>query len=186
MRPVDTLNRHGLTFYVARIHSNQNMMSIKTDNLDHADRRILAALHRDARLSMAALADKVGLSKSPVTARVRRLEAAGYILGYHAALDPEKLGEAQVAFVQVTLSSTTSEALVAFNAAVRNTPEVEACHMIAGGFDYLMKIRTRDMVAYRRALGETIARLPHVSQTSTFMVMETVKENEVQGAGLTG
>jgi len=151
-------------------------MEAETDHLDRLDRRILTALRADARLSMAALAQQVGLSKSPVTARVRRLEAAGYILGYRAILDPTKLGKAQVAFVHVTLSDTTSEALEAFNAAVRKTPEIEACHMIAGGFDYLLKIRTRDVSAYRKALGETISRLPHVAQTSTFMAMETVKE----------
>ena len=152
-------------------------MAYESDNLDRIDHRILAALRADARLSMAALAQSVGLSKSPVTARVRRLEAAGYILGYRAVLDPAKLGEAQVAFVQVTLGDTTTEALEAFNAAVRNRPEIEACHMIAGGFDYLLKVRTRDVGAYRKALGETIARLPHVAQTSTFMAMETVKES---------
>lgn len=148
----------------------------KIDNLDRTDERILAALAGNARLSMAALADAVGLSKSPVTARVRRLEAEGYILGYRAVLDLRKMGRAQVAFVQVTLATTTSEALDAFNAAVRATPEIEACHMIAGGFDYLLKVRTKDVAAYRKALGETIARLPHVAQTSTFMAMESVKD----------
>lgn len=151
-------------------------MEPKTDFPDRIDLKILAALRTDARLSMAALAQQVGLSKSPVTARVRRLEKAGHILGYRAILDPAKLGEAQVAFVQVTLEDTTSEALEAFNAAVRTTPAIEACHMIAGGFDYLLKIRTRDVDAYRKALGDTISRLPHVSHTSTFMVMEIVKE----------
>lgn len=151
-------------------------MPQENDPLDRIDRRILDALQGDARLSMAALAERVGLSKSPVTARVRRLEAAGIILGYRAALDPVKMGAAQVAFVQVTLDDTTSEALETFNAAVRGTPGIEACHMIAGGFDYLLKVRTRDVDAYRKALGETISRLPHVAQTSTFMAMETVKE----------
>lgn len=158
-------------------------MTEQTNGLDRIDRRILAALAQEARLSMAALAEKVGLSKSPVTARVRRLEAEGYILGYRAALDPQKLGLAQVAFVQVTLSKTSSEALAAFNAAVAAAPEIESCHMIAGGFDYLLKVRTADMASYRKALGETIARLPHVSQTSTFMAMETVKDLGAQRPG---
>lgn len=151
-------------------------MKEKIDHLDRTDRRILNALAEDARLSMAALAERVGLSKSPVAARVRRLEAEGYILGYKAALDLRKLDLAQVAFVQVTLSSTTSEALAAFNQAVLETAEIEACHMIAGGFDYLLKVRAADMAAYRRTLGQTIARLPYVTQTSTFMAMETVKD----------
>ena len=147
------------------------------DDLDPIDRRILAALAKDARLSMSALADTVGLSKTPVTLRVKRLESEGYIRGYHAALDAGKLGLAQVAFVQVTLEKTTADALEAFNAAVRRAPEIAECHMIAGGFDYLLKIRTRDVAAYRRALTDLIAHLPHVSQTSTFMAMESVKDS---------
>jgi len=152
-------------------------MSDISDDLDQFDRRILAALAKDARLSMAALADKVGLSKTPVTVRLKRLEAAGYIQGYHAALDVDRLGLAQVAFVQVTLTQTTDKALEEFNAAVRAARGIESCHMIAGGFDYLLKVRTRDMAAYRRALSEVIAHLPHVAQTTTFMSMETVKDS---------
>lgn len=146
-----------------------------TPTIDRIDRAILTALAKEARLSMAALAEQVGLSKTPVTARVRRLEAAGFIHGYHAALDHERLGLAQIAFVEVSLETTTSEALADFNAAIRAAPQIEACHMIAGGFDYLLKVRTKDVAAYRRALSEVIARLPHVKQTTTFMAMETVK-----------
>ena len=177
MWPAIRVETKRMDFCYAILRSNLTAMDNQTDDTDRTDLRILAALRADGRLSMAALAERVGLSKSPVTARVRRLEQAGYILGYRAVLDPAKLGEAQVAFVQVTLSDTTSEALESFNAAVRNTHEIEACHMIAGGFDYLLKIRTKDVGAYRRALGETISRLPHVSQTSTFMAMEVVKES---------
>ena len=151
-------------------------MTEKTDRLDQIDRRILAELSEFGRISIAALADRVGLSKTPVLARVRRLEDDRYILGYHAALNAEKMGLAQIAFIQVTLSDTTTEALNAFNEAVENAPEIEACHMIAGGFDYLLKVRTRDVATFRKAFGETIARLPHFAQSSTFMVMETVKE----------
>ena len=176
MRPVSMDHTVFQTFYSGIEQFIQNLMADKTDIMDRADRRILTALRADARLSMTALGEQVGLSKSPVTTRVRRLEAEGFILGYRAVLDPAKMGEAQVAFVQVTLGDTTSEALEAFNTAVRKTSEIEACHMIAGGFDYLLKIRTRDMSTYRKALGETISRLPHVAQTSTFMAMETVKE----------
>lgn len=152
-------------------------MSDELGHLDRIDRLILDELSKSARLSMAALADRVGLSKTPVLARVRRLESEGYILGYRAALNVGKLGLAQVAFVQVTLDDTTTESLNAFNSAVREAPEIEECHMIAGGFDYLLKVRTKDVATYRKALGETIARLPHVAQTSTFMAMEVVKES---------
>ena len=147
-----------------------------SDQLDRIDRAILAALSTDGRLSMAALGEKVGLSKTPVQARVRRLERAGYIRGYQAIVDREKMGEGHVAFVQVKLSDTRSEALDAFNRAARAVPEIEQCHMIASSFDYLLKVRTKDIAAYRRVLGERISALPHVAQTSTYVAMETVKD----------
>ena len=147
-----------------------------SDQLDRIDRNILTALSRDGRLSMSELAAKVGLSKTPVQARVRRLEADGYIRGYSAIIDREKMGEGHVAFVQVKLSDTRSAALDAFNRAARGVPEIEQCHMIASSFDYLLKVRTTDIAAYRRVLGEQISAMPHVAQTSTFVAMETVKD----------
>ncbi len=144
--------------------------------MDRIDRKILAILARDAQISMTALSKEVGLSKSPTLTRVRRLERDGIITGYRAQLSPEKMGLSHVAFVQVTLDNTKSDALQAFNAAVMRHSEIEGAHMIAGGFDYLLKVRTSDIAAYRKTLGETIAALPHVSQTSTFITMETVKE----------
>jgi Lrp/AsnC family leucine-responsive transcriptional regulator len=124
------------------------------DQLDRIDRNIVAALSRDGRLSMAELAAKVDLSKTPVQARVRRLENAGFIRGYSAVIDRERMGEGHVAFVQVTLSDTRSAALDAFNRAVQGVPEIEQCHMMAASFDYLLKVRTKDIAAYRRILGE--------------------------------
>jgi len=149
---------------------------METDQLDRIDRNILAALSADGRMSMATLAAKVGLSKTPVQARVRRLEDAGFIRGYQAVIDREKMGEGHVAFVQAKLSDTRSDALEAFNKAVRQIPEIEQCHMIASSFDYLLKVRTRDIAAYRKILGERISALPHIAQTSTFVAMETVKD----------
>ena len=146
------------------------------DNLDSFDRKILAVLANNGRISVTELARRVGLSKTPCQIRMRKLEESGYILGYGAMLDPERLGEGHIAFVQVTLSDTRSEALNAFNEAVRHIREVEQCHMIASHFDYLLKIRTRDMANYRKVLGEKLSALPHVAQTSTFVVMESVKE----------
>lgn len=146
------------------------------DQLDRIDRNILAALSREGRLSMAELAAQVGLSKTPVQARVRRLEADGYIRGYAAIVDRERMGEGHVAFVQVKLSDTRSAALEAFNKAVLSIAEIEQCHMIASSFDYLLKVRTKDIASYRRVLGERISALPHVAQTSTFVAMETVKD----------
>ncbi|MEW9805223.1 Lrp/AsnC ligand binding domain-containing protein [Mesorhizobium marinum] len=147
-----------------------------TDRLDRIDRNILAALSREGRMSMPELATRVGLSKTPVQARVKRLEKDGYIRGYAAVIDRERMGEGHVAFVQVKLSDTRSIALDAFNRAVAEVAEIEQCHMIAASFDYLLKVRTKDIAAYRRVLGERISALPHVAQTSTFVAMETVKD----------
>ncbi|GKY90249.1 Lrp/AsnC family transcriptional regulator [Sinisalibacter aestuarii] len=148
--------------------------------LDKIDRAILDALARDGRISMIELGQTVGLSKSPVTARVKRLEAEGVITGYRAELSARKLGLEHVAFMQLRLSDTREQALQAFNAAVRQIPEVEECHMIAGGFDYLIKVRTRDIREYRRVLSESVSRLPHVAATSTFVSMESVRDPGVR------
>lgn len=147
--------------------------------MDQLDRRILTCLSENARISVAELARRVGLSKTPTAARIRALEKEGVILGYRVALSPRKLGLPQVSFVQIKLDDTRAKALEAFNAAARAIPEIEECHMIAGGFDYLLKVRSRDMEDYRRVMGETISTLPHVASTSTFVAMEAVVE---QGA----
>ena len=144
--------------------------------LDRFDQAILSVLAEDGRISITDLAKRIGLSKSPTQTRLRRLEAEGVILGYRAMLDPIRLGLDHVAFVEVRLSDTREAALRAFNAAVAKVPEIEQAHMIASHFDYLLKVRTRDMTAYRRFLGETISSLPHVSNTSTYVAMEAVKE----------
>ena len=143
---------------------------------DRFDLAIIAELQRNARITITELASRVGLSKTPCQVRMRRLEKGGYILGYTTLIDKSKLGDKHIAFAQVTLNDTKTRALNAFNAAVRNVPEIEQCHMIAGGFDYLLKVRTADMESYRSILGEKISSLPHVVQTSTFVVMESVKD----------
>lgn len=144
--------------------------------MDRFDAAILTVLAEDGRISITDLAKRIGLSKSPTQARLRRLEDAGVILGYRALLDPIRLGLDHVAFVEVRLSDTREIALKAFNAAVAKVPEIEQAHMIAGHFDYLLKVRTRDMAAYRHFLGQTITTLPYVSSTSTYVAMEAVKE----------
>ncbi|GAA5068857.1 Lrp/AsnC ligand binding domain-containing protein [Roseibacterium beibuensis] len=144
--------------------------------LDLFDRKILAVLSRDGRLPITEIAREVGLSKSPTQARVRRLEREGYILGYRALLDPAKLDREHVAFVEVRLTDTREAALSAFNAAVRAAPEIEQCHLIAGQFDYLLKIRCRDMRAYRDILAEVVSNLPYLSSTSTHVSMQAVKD----------
>lgn len=145
-------------------------------DLDRLDRTILRALSVDGRLSVAALARRIGRSKSPTQARLRRLEEAGVIRGYRAILDPIAIGSAHVAFVEVKLSDTREAALRDFNQAARDVPEIEECHLIAGGFDYLLKVRTPGIATYRRVLAESISSLPHVASTSTYVAMEAVKE----------
>lgn len=143
------------------------------DSFDDAILRILAA---EGRISATELARRIGLSKSPTQARLKRLEETGVIAGYRAMLDPIAMGMAHVAFVEVRLSDTREAALQAFNRAVRAIPEVEQCHMIASRFDYLLKVRTADIADYRRVLAERISALPHVAGTSTYVAMEAVKE----------
>lgn len=145
-------------------------------DLDKFDHAIIKELQKNARITVTELASRVGLSKTPCQVRMKRLEKEGLIKGYTALVDRTKMGLNHVAFAQVTLNDTSSRALAAFNEAVRNISAVEECHMIAANFDYLLKVRTRNMEEYRTVLGEQISALPHVLQTSTFVVMENVKD----------
>lgn len=146
-------------------------------DLDRFDRAILNVLSEDGRISIADLARRIGLSKSPTQARLRRLEKDKVITGYRALVDPIRLGLDHVAFVEVRLNDTREAALAAFNAAVARIGEIEQAHLIAGNFDYLMKIRTRSMTEYRAVLAEKISTLPHVANTSTYVAMQAVKED---------
>ncbi|TCP41371.1 Lrp/AsnC family transcriptional regulator [Rhodovulum marinum] len=144
--------------------------------LDRHDRAILRVLAAEGRIPVAELARRIGLSKTPTQARLRRLEQDGIITGYRAMLNPIRLGLAHVAFVEVRLTDTREAALRQFNAAVRAIPEIEECHMIAGGFDYLLKVRTADMASYREVMADRLSALPHVANTSTYVAMEAVKD----------
>lgn len=151
-------------------------MNIPAAGLDRFDHAILRVLATEGRISATELARRIGLSTSPTQARLKRLEEEGVIQGYRALLDPIRLGVAHVAFVEVRLSDTREAALQAFNRAVLTIPEVEQCHMIAGGFDYLLKVRTGDITEYRRVMADSISTLPHVASTSTYVAMEAVKD----------
>lgn len=144
--------------------------------LDATDRKILSELVANARLPITEFARRVGLSKTPVAARIKAMEEMGLITGYRAILSPLKLGMTHVTYLEVRLSDTRERALAAFNAAVRAIEEVEECYMIAGGFDYLLKVRSHDMADYRRIMGEKISALPHVHATSSYVAMEAVVE----------
>tara|TARA_R110000787_G_scaffold16622_82_gene52289 strand:- start:7681 stop:8154 length:474 start_codon:yes stop_codon:yes gene_type:complete len=147
-----------------------------SSEFDRYDRKILEILAENGRLTITELADRIGLSKTPCQNRVKRLEKDGVIRGYRAVLDPVSMDAAHIAFVEVQLSDTREAALRAFNVAVQGLRPVESCHMIAGGFDYLLKVRTRDIASYRKFLGETLSALPNVAQTRTYVVMEAVKD----------
>lgn len=151
--------------------------------LDKFDRLILDILSVDGRISVTELARRVGLTKTPVQARLRRLERTGVIRGYRALLDPIRLGRDHVAFVEVKLSDTREAALRAFNEAALGVAEIEQCHLIAGAFDYLLKVRTTSMSRYREVLADCISTLPHVSSTSTYVAMQAIKEETMTSSG---
>jgi Lrp/AsnC family leucine-responsive transcriptional regulator len=146
-------------------------------DLDRTDLKILRCLQEDGRISNLKLAEAVALSPTAVLARVQRLSREGYILGYEARLDPHRLGAGLMVFVEVLLDRTTPHVFEAFKAAVQVRPEILECHMVAGGFDYLLKTRMADMAAYRLFAGTVLWQLPGVRETRTYAVMEEVKNS---------
>ncbi|MFP8836264.1 Lrp/AsnC ligand binding domain-containing protein [Hydrogenophaga sp. XSHU_21] len=152
-------------------------MSTPDTPLDRIDLRILRLLQEDGRLTNLKLAEQVGLSPTAVLARTQRLQREGYITGFEARLDPHKLGRGLLVFVEVLLDRTTPNVFEAFKAAVQVRDEILECHMVAGGFDYLLKTRMADMAAYREFAGSVLWQLPGVRETRTYAVMEEVKDS---------
>lgn len=150
-------------------------MSEDSRNIDRIDLKILSILQEDGRISNLKLSEQVGLSPTAVLGRVQRLSREAYVLGYEARLNPLKLGAAMLVFVEVLLDRTTPNVFEQFNAAVQVRPEIMECHMVAGGFDYLLKTRMSDMNAYREFAGTVLWQLPGVRETRTYAVMEEVK-----------
>lgn len=144
--------------------------------LDQIDRRILRELQANGRLTNTELSERVHLSATATNERVKRLTRDGFIIGYTALLSPEKLGRALLLFLEVKLERTTPDIFDAFAAAIRRTPDVLECHLIAGGFDYLVKARVSDMSAYRQFLSELLIAVPGIRETRTYTVMEDVKD----------
>jgi len=144
-------------------------------DLDRIDRRLLVRLQQDGRTAVSQLAREVHLTVTPTLERVRRLESSGYIEGYFARLNPRRLGLGLLAYVEVSLDRTTPDAFERFKHAMLAHDEVMDCHMVAGGFDYLLKVRVTDMESYRRFLGDRISAVRGVQQTHTYFVMEEVK-----------
>jgi Lrp/AsnC family leucine-responsive transcriptional regulator len=145
--------------------------------IDKIDLRILRVLQDDGRISNLKLAEAVHLSPTAVLERVRRLHRDGYILGYEARLNPAKLGAGLLVFVEILLDRTVHDVMDAFRAAVQVRPEILEAHLVAGGFDYLLKTRVADMAAYRTFIGNVIWTLPGVRETRTYAVMEEVKHS---------
>lgn len=147
------------------------------DPIDRTDRKILKLLQEDGRIATVELAEKIGLSPTATSERLKRLLRDGYVTGFRAMLDPAKLGRELLVFIEVGLDKTTADIFEKFAAAVRRAPEVLECHMVGGGFDYLVKTRVADMNAYRRFLGDVVLSLPGVKETRTYVVMEEVKSD---------
>jgi Lrp/AsnC family transcriptional regulator, leucine-responsive regulatory protein len=145
-------------------------------SLDQIDRRILRELQANGRLTNTELSERVHLSATATNERVKRLTRDGFIIGYTALLSPEKLGRALLLFVEVKLERTTPDVFDSFAAAIRRTPDVLECHLIAGGFDYLVKARVADMSAYRQFLSDLLTAVPGIRETRTYTVMEEVKD----------
>lgn len=155
-------------------------------DLDITDRKILSILQSDARIANAELAKRINLSPTPTLERVRRLERDGFIEKYVAVLNSAKMEAAMTAFVEVHLDRTTEDVLERFAKAALATAEIVECNMIAGGFDYLLKIRVEDMTAYRKFMGSGLAKLPGMRATHTYTVMEKIKDVAVFPVGLPG
>jgi Lrp/AsnC family leucine-responsive transcriptional regulator len=145
--------------------------------LDAIDLKILDELQRDGRLSNVALARTVGLSPTPCTERVRALEASGIITGYSARLDAQRLDLGLLVFIEIAIDRTSQDAFDQFAGAMTRIPQVQECYMVAGGFDYLVKVRVPDMAAYRAFLGEVLSKVPGIRATHSYAVMERVKES---------
>jgi len=143
--------------------------------LDNISKKILAELQADGRISNVELSARVSLSPAACLERVRKLQDAGYIMNYTANLNPELLDVALLVFIEVVLDRTTPDVFDIFSKAIQDFPEVLECHMVAGGFDYLVKARVKDMSAYREFLGKSLLQLSGVRETHTYAVMEEVK-----------
>jgi Lrp/AsnC family leucine-responsive transcriptional regulator len=148
-------------------------------SLDRIDKNILVELQKNGRLSNVELSKRVGLSPTPCLERVKRLEKENFITGYKAMLNPLKLDAALLVFVEITLTKTSPDVFDDFAKAVDELDVIQECHLVSGDFDFLLKTRVRDMLAYRELLGETLLRLPAVSESRTYVVMDEIKSTNL-------
>lgn len=154
------------------------MVFYKVWLVDRIDKNILTELQLNGRISNIELSKKVGLSPTPCLERVRRLERSGVIESYTAVLNAEAVGATMLVFVEITLEKTAQDVFSDFSKAVKGLDEILECHLVSGSFDYLLKTRVKNMSSYRKLLGETLLKLPSVSASRTYVVMEEVKSNQ--------
>ena len=145
-------------------------------DLDRLDCRILDALQRDGRIAITELAAQVGLSATACTERVRRLERDGVVSGYHARLDPARLGKKLLVFVELKMATKSDEVFDQVKQQIAHVPEVLECHLVSGDFDYLVKLRLKEMSEYRHLLGKLLLKLPSATESRSYIVMEEIKE----------
>jgi Lrp/AsnC family leucine-responsive transcriptional regulator len=184
MDPMLHLSTLSYSLKISSSPDNSPPMSSEIPGLDRIDMKLLKVLQEDGRISNLKLAETVSLSPTAVLARVQRLTREGFIQGYEARLDPYKLGRGFTVFVEVLLDRTTPNVFDQFKAAVQVRDEIMECHMVAGGFDYLLKTRMADMAAYRAFAGTVLWQLPGVRETRTYAVMEEVKSSARLPLGL--
>jgi len=153
--------------------------SSSNKSLDRIDKNILVELQKDGRLSNVELSKRVGLSPTPCLERVKRLEKEKFIAGYKAVLNPLKLEAALLVFVEITLTKTSPDVFDDFAKAVEEVDVIQECHLVSGDFDFLLKTRVKDMLAYRELLGDTLLRLPAVSESRTYVVMDEIKSSNM-------
>ena len=145
-------------------------------DLDDIDRNILAALQADARMSLAEIGARVGLSTTPCWNRIKRMEETGVITGYTVRIDPAAIGFAETVIVQVLLESHNDETLVAFGQALAQIPEVLEAFLISGDYDYYIRIAVRDTRDYERLLREKLYRIPGIRHSKSSFVLRKLKE----------
>lgn len=155
------------------------MASQLNKKIDRIDKNILTELQKDGRLSNVELSKRVGLSPTPCLERVKRLEKEKFITGYQANLNPAKLDLALLVFVEITLTKTSPDVFDDFASAVHELDVIQECHLVSGDFDFLLKTRVKDMLAYRQLLGDTLLRLPAVSESRTYVVMDEIKSSNM-------
>lgn len=155
------------------------MTASSNKKTDRIDKNILIELQKNGRLSNVELSKRVGLSPTPCLERVKRLEKEKFILGYHATLNPSMLDVALLVIVEITLTKTSPDVFDDFSKAVQQLDVIQECHLVSGDFDFLLKTRVKDMLAYRELLGDTLLRLPAVSESRTYVVMEEVKSSNL-------